>query len=180
MISGHSGRVSSVAFSHDLARLASASYDKTVKIWDAHSGARLQKLKGHGHGHAVNSVAFSHNSARLASASHDKTVKIWDAHSGACLQTLEGQGNINNLVGFETQQHLHWGMGISSDKTWITRNAQNWLWLPSEYRLSSSTVSGTYLGVGTRSGMVWTFVVLEKLIFSVSYFSLLKKSTIVE
>src|SRR5881394_3648625 len=57
-LEGHSQSVSSVAFSHDSARLASASYDSTVKIWDASSGECLQTLEGHSH--AVWSVAFSH------------------------------------------------------------------------------------------------------------------------
>jgi WD40 repeat protein len=43
-LEGHSGPVSSVAFSHDSTRLASASYDSTVKIWDASSGECLQTL----------------------------------------------------------------------------------------------------------------------------------------
>jgi WD40 repeat protein len=72
-----------VAFSHDSTWLASASYDRTVKIWDATSGAYLQTLKGYSR--IVSLVAFSHDSTRLASASDDKTVKIWDATSGACL-----------------------------------------------------------------------------------------------
>jgi WD40 repeat protein len=42
MLEGHRGAVSSVAFSHDSARLASASDDSTVKIWDASSGECLQ------------------------------------------------------------------------------------------------------------------------------------------
>ena len=125
--------------------------------------ACLQTLEGHSS--TVYSVAFSHDSARLASASDDRTVKIWDAHSGACLQMLEGHGNIDNLVGFEIQQPLHQCMGISLDQTWITRNAQNWLWLPSEYRPSCSTILGRYLGVGTRSGIVWTFVVLVDTVY---------------
>ncbi|KNG50109.1 vegetative incompatibility protein het-e-1 [Stemphylium lycopersici] len=82
-LEGHSHYVTLVAFSHDSIRLASASYDKTVKIWDASSGACLQTLEGHSS--EVTSVAFSHNSTRLASASWDKTVKIWDASSGAGL-----------------------------------------------------------------------------------------------
>ncbi|XTI92244.1 WD40 repeat-like protein [Cenococcum geophilum] len=97
-LEGHSDYVSSVAFSHDSARLASASNDRTVKIWDASSGACLQTLEGHSD--YVSSVAFSHDSARLASASDDGTVKIWDASSGACLQTLEVHGGYVGSVAF--------------------------------------------------------------------------------
>ncbi|KAF2800997.1 hypothetical protein K505DRAFT_227576 [Melanomma pulvis-pyrius CBS 109.77] len=43
-LEGHSDSVRSVAFSHDSARLTSASYDRTVKIWDASSGECLQTL----------------------------------------------------------------------------------------------------------------------------------------
>ncbi|KAF2197377.1 HET-domain-containing protein [Delitschia confertaspora ATCC 74209] len=87
-LEGHSSHVISVAFSHDSARLASASDDSTVKIWDTSSGECLQTLEGHSR--AVMSVTFSYDSAWLASASNDHTVKIWDANSGECLQTLEG------------------------------------------------------------------------------------------
>ncbi|KAH8744604.1 hypothetical protein F5883DRAFT_21603 [Diaporthe sp. PMI_573] len=88
-LEGHSGVVTSAAFSHDSTRLASASHDETVKIWDASSGGCLRTLKGHKG--QVTSVAFSHDSTRLVSASSDETtVKIWDASSGNCLQTLEG------------------------------------------------------------------------------------------
>ncbi|KAF7505723.1 hypothetical protein GJ744_000489 [Endocarpon pusillum] len=97
-LEGHSGWVSSVAFSHNSARLASASYDKMVKIWDASSGTCLQTLEGHSD--PVNSVAFSYDSARLASASSDKTIKIWDASSGVCLQTLDGHKHEVNSVAF--------------------------------------------------------------------------------
>ncbi|KAF2192930.1 HET-domain-containing protein [Zopfia rhizophila CBS 207.26] len=66
-LEGHSSDVNSVAFTHDSTRLASASDDWIVKIWDASSGECLQTLEGHSD--AVNRVAFSHDSTRLASAS---------------------------------------------------------------------------------------------------------------
>ena len=97
-LEGHRDRVISVAFSHDSTRLASASHDRTVKIWDASSGECLSTLEGHGG--VVGSVAFSHDSTRLASASYDRTVKIWDASSGECLSTLEGHRGVVFSVAF--------------------------------------------------------------------------------
>jgi WD40 repeat protein len=179
-LEGHSSWVSSVAFSHDSTRLASASYDRTVKIWDASSGACLQILKGHSDW--VSSVAFSHDSTQLASASGDRTVKIWDASSGACLRTLDvgktlsgfsfdptnsylyteiGTIDIQSLETsirtdiVEPARPLHVGTGFSSDGIWIQHASKNMLWVPSEYRPSHSSVSGTMVGVGVGSGRVW-------------------------
>ncbi|KAF1965734.1 hypothetical protein BU23DRAFT_545623, partial [Bimuria novae-zelandiae CBS 107.79] len=97
----------------------------------------------------VTSVAFSHDSTRLASASHDRTVKIWDASSGACLQTLE---SYSSTVNYDA---VHQGTALSSDSTWISNNTQNLVWLPTEYRPTCSTISGTCVGLGTGSGKVW-------------------------
>lgn len=88
---GHSSWVNSVVFSRDLTRLASASDDHTIRIWDGSNGACLQTLEGHSN--SVTSVAFSYDSSRLASASWDCTVKIWDISSAACLQTFKGHGD---------------------------------------------------------------------------------------
>ncbi|KAL2198354.1 hypothetical protein P885DRAFT_32223, partial [Corynascus similis CBS 632.67] len=87
-LQGHRNSVFSVVWSHDTTRLASASGDKTVKIWDAVAGQCVSTLEGHNN--FVTSVAWSHDTTRLASASVDKTVKIWDPATGQCVSTLEG------------------------------------------------------------------------------------------
>ncbi|GKT52382.1 vegetative incompatibility protein HET-E-1 [Colletotrichum spaethianum] len=97
-LEGHGGSVRSVAFSGDGTQLASASYDETVKVWDAATGQCLRTLEGHSHG--VSSVAFSGDGTQLASASDDRTVKVWDAATGQCLRTLEGHGNAVRSVAF--------------------------------------------------------------------------------
>jgi len=72
-LEGHSDGVTSVAFSRDSTRLASASDDGTVKIWDASSGKCLQTLEGHSDG--VKSVAFSRDSTRPASPQRQTTAQ---------------------------------------------------------------------------------------------------------
>jgi WD40 repeat protein len=93
---GHTGGITSVAFSRDSTWLASASDDETIKIWDVNSGACLRTLKSYDS--FVKSISFSQT--RLASASWDTTVKILDADSGECLHALKGHSEFVDLVAF--------------------------------------------------------------------------------
>ncbi len=79
---GHSDKVEGVAISPNGEMIASASRDKTVKLWNQ-EGKLLKTLKGHGS--EVEEVTFSPNGQIIASASRDGTIKLW--HKNGNLQT---------------------------------------------------------------------------------------------
>ena len=79
----------SVAFSADGNRLASASKDGAVKMWDTHTGQAIHTFLGHND--LVTSVAFSPDNKHLVSASLDKTVRLWDASTAKAGPVFKGQ-----------------------------------------------------------------------------------------
>ncbi|OQN95054.1 hypothetical protein B0A48_18850 [Cryoendolithus antarcticus] len=83
---------------HDEWAVASASDDKTVRLWDAATGEQTQKLEGHDA--RVTAVAFSPDGHAVASASWDKTVRLWDAATGEQTQKLEGHDGGVTAVAF--------------------------------------------------------------------------------
>ncbi|RKK90937.1 hypothetical protein BFJ68_g16337 [Fusarium oxysporum] len=96
-LEGHSDTALSAVFSHDSTKVASASSDKTVRIWNAQTGDCERVLEGHSS--TAISVVFSHDSTKVASASLDKTVRIWNTETGDCKRVLEGHiSSVDSVV----------------------------------------------------------------------------------
>jgi WD40 repeat protein len=95
---GHKGTVTGVRWSPDGRRLASASSDGTIKVWDAHTGQEAYTLRGHTGG--VYSVCWSPDGKRLASAGGTWNafkeqwvrgeVTVWEAETGKQALRLPG------------------------------------------------------------------------------------------
>ncbi|KAL1965655.1 hypothetical protein VTN77DRAFT_5332 [Rasamsonia byssochlamydoides] len=101
----HDKDINSLDINHTSALFASASQDRTVKIWSTEDGSVVGILRGHKRG--VWSVRFaprdtpiitsnagtSTNRGVVATGSGDKTVKIWSLSDYSCLLTFEGHTN---------------------------------------------------------------------------------------
>jgi WD40 repeat protein/predicted Ser/Thr protein kinase len=87
ILAGHTDYVLGVAYSRDGRRVASASNDRTIRIWDAATGQAIRTLTAT---KQVWAVAFHPDGARLASAGSEGEVILWDAGTGQPIHRLPG------------------------------------------------------------------------------------------
>jgi WD40 repeat protein len=79
-LEGHEAPVLGLAFSPDGRLLASASADRTIRLWDTGAWEPVRTLSGHDG--PVNKLAFTPDGRTLLSASDDKTARVWNVPSG--------------------------------------------------------------------------------------------------
>ena len=92
-LEGHTNSVPALCLLPD-GRLASGSYDYTIRLWDLATGAETARLDGHT---SLITTLCLLADGRLASGSYDKTIRLWDVATGAQTDRLEEPLSVHAL-----------------------------------------------------------------------------------
>src|SRR5262245_23470789 len=111
-----------MALSPDGERLATASRDGAVAVWDARTGQPLYKREGHG---GFRSLRFSPDGARLAAGSMDGTVIVWDATTGQVAFSCRGHTDqVQGLAFSPDGRRLATGSRDTTIRVWDATTGQ--------------------------------------------------------
>ncbi|MBA2307646.1 WD40 repeat domain-containing protein, partial [Candidatus Dependentiae bacterium] len=102
-LQGHTGPITSVAFSPDDTTLLTGSADSTACLWDTKTGQQLHTLEGHTG--SITSVAFSPDGKTILTTSSDNGARLWD---------LTG-----NLLAISPQEVTIWTVAFTADSSII-------------------------------------------------------------
>ena len=105
------GWVSSLAFSHEGTRLATAARGSLFRLWDL----ERREIVGSFGPAPVSSVAFSPDGTTLATGAYDGKVRLWDVSTESITATLEGQPGISAALAFSPDGATL--AAVSSDRT---------------------------------------------------------------
>ena len=97
-VRAHEKEINHICIAPNDAVVATASQDRTVKLWSASDLALLGTLRGHKRG--VMATAFSPVNRSLVSCSGDRSVKIWSIADHSCLKTFQGHSSSVLAVDF--------------------------------------------------------------------------------
>ena len=122
-ITGHDDTLYAVAAAGDV--VATAGYDRTIRLWSLRSGELVAEMPGHNG--AVFDLAFSPDGTLLASASADETVKLWNVATATRVDTFSqpegevtavafsGEGR-SVVAGSADNRVRRWSLGGTADR----------------------------------------------------------------
>lgn len=144
-LAGHEGEVVDVAFSPDGAWLATASRDRTVRVWEAVTGQTAMILSDHES--SVRDVLFTPDGHYLVSGSSDGTARIWDLSAGEAVAVIAGH------------EDRIFDVALSPDRALLataSRDGTVKVWgLAWDGNIVSASERTTIVAPGDHGGFVW-------------------------
>ena len=119
---GHTGPVVAAVFSPDGKYVATASMDKTARLWNAVTGEEIRVFRYHVA--TVRSVAFSPDGKILATASLDHAVALWDVATGTRLRSLRHSDSVNAVAFAPDGRTLATGGWDKTARLWNTATGE--------------------------------------------------------
>jgi WD40 repeat protein len=116
---GHTDTVMCLAFSPTGHLLASAGYDKTIRVWSTGTGECLYTMQGHKG--TIYGVAFAPEGPRLATAAEDKTARVWDFTTQKEVLTFQHAGDPQTIAWSPNGLAIAVGCGDRSVHVWNLR-----------------------------------------------------------
>ncbi|MBE9005623.1 WD40 repeat domain-containing protein [Fortiea sp. LEGE XX443] len=155
-LTGHSGKVASVAISPDGEILVSGCADQTINIWNLQTGKQIRTLAGNlGE---VSSVAISPDGNFLAvgSCQHPKSnVTVWHLKTGQLIHTLLGHQKPVNVVAISPDGQIL-ASGSSKIKIWHLHKGDRicTLWHSSAVHAVAISLDGNILASGSSDSKI--------------------------
>ncbi|MBF2066985.1 MAG: WD40 repeat domain-containing protein [Calothrix sp. C42_A2020_038] len=155
-LTGHSEKVTSVVISPDGQRIVSGCADKTVKVWNLHTGKVIRTITGHSG--EISSVAVSPDGNFLAVGISDtprSNVKVWHLETGKLIHTLLGHNKPVNVVSISPDGQIL-ASGSNKIKIWNLQKGDRvcTLWHSSAVNATAITSDGTILVSGTSDNKI--------------------------
>ncbi len=156
ILTGHTGKVLTVAYSPDGKLLASGSEDGTIRLWDVQTATQQAMLEGHTG--RVEHLVFHQDGQLLASGGADTTVRLWDVPSATQQAMLEGHTEPVKQVAFHPRQPLLGsassdGSGNGSIRLWDVSTASEKTVLDGSYVVAFSP-QGKLVASGQQDGTI--------------------------
>jgi WD40 repeat protein len=157
---GHSAMVSFLAFSSDDRRLATASRDGTIRVWEVATGRLISTSKGQ----VAYSVTFSPDGQRMVSTGKDLLVRIWDPVTGQEVFSLPQDSSLRSyrigfsadgkqLLALDRNNHVLWDATLPASLLDHLEGDKRVSDLNNEFGLRSEVVSRLQADTTLREGV---------------------------